>query len=131
MKSAPILFPELDKLLGRFVRGVDGALGERLVGLYLVGSFALGDADVHSDVDFIAAVAGEPTDEDVVELETLHASLSRLPTQWARHLDGSYIPVDRLRAKGAIPRPFVYFDNGAVTARRDPHDDTQILRWVF
>src|SRR5690242_20601729 len=99
--------------------------------MYLVGSFALGDADIHIDVDFIATVTEEPSDEDVARLEELHARLYRLPTHWAQHLEGSYIPVNALRAKGQVQRPFVFLDNGAVTLVRDTHDDTQVLRWVL
>jgi hypothetical protein len=41
----PTQFPELNGLL---------ILEDNFVGGYLVGSFALGDADIHSDCDFIS-----------------------------------------------------------------------------
>lgn len=122
---------ELRSLLSRLSDGATAIFGERFVGLYLVGSFALGAGDEHSDVDFIAAVTDDPTDEDVRALEVLHTRLFTLPPAWAQHLEGSYIPVDALRAKAAEPRRFVFFDNGATTAFRDEHDDTHVLRWVL
>jgi hypothetical protein len=118
-------------VIAQLADGAREVFGVQLVGLYLVGSFALGAGDEHSDVDFIAAVTDDPTEADVRALETLHARLFALPSVWAPHLEGSYIPVDALRAKVAEPRPFVFFDNGAVTAVRDEHDDTHVLRWVL
>jgi hypothetical protein len=43
-------------------------------------------------VDFSAAVADELSDEDVADLEALHARLFRLPSHWAQHLEGSWSP---------------------------------------
>lgn len=131
MTAPPPLPDELAALLAQLADGVATILGERLVGLYLVGSFALGAGDEHSDVDVIAAVTDDPTDDDIHALEVLHAHLFTLPSVWAQHLEGSYIPVDALRAKTSDPRRFVFFDNGATTAVRDEHDDTHVLRWVL
>ena len=36
-----------------------GRHGSTLVGVYLHGSFALGDADIHSDVDFLVVIKDE------------------------------------------------------------------------
>jgi hypothetical protein len=118
-------------VIAQLADGAREVFGVQLVGLYLVGSFALGAGDEHSDVDFIAAVTADPTDADVRELEALHARLFGLPSAWAQHLEGSYIPVDHLRAKASEPRRFVFFDNGSVRAARDEHDDTHVLRWVL
>ncbi len=38
------------------VESVQAALGDNFVGAYLHGSFAVGDFDQHSDVDFIIVV---------------------------------------------------------------------------
>lgn len=43
-------FPELDDVLDRLAAAAAEVLGPELVGVYLVGSFAVGDADEHSDV---------------------------------------------------------------------------------
>jgi hypothetical protein len=60
--------------LDELVRRVDGALGERLVGAWVVGSVALGEFDpLRSDVD-VQAVATEPVAR--AELEELAAALS-------------------------------------------------------
>ena len=54
--AVPIPFPELMALLDDQVPSVQSILGRDLIGIYIVGSFALGDADMSSDCDFITVV---------------------------------------------------------------------------
>jgi hypothetical protein len=129
--ARPTGIPVLDDLLARLASGARDVLGSRFLGLYLVGSFALGAGDEHSDVDFVAAVSDTLTEAEASALEALHARLFELPTVWAQHLEGSYIPVDALRAKASAPRRFVFFDNGAISSTMDDHDDSHVLRWVL
>jgi hypothetical protein len=131
VSDAPAVPDALAPVVTQLADGAREVFGDRLVGLYLVGSFALGAGDEHSDVDFIAAVTEDPTETDVRALEALHARLFTLPSVWAQHLEGSYIPVAALRAKASEPRRFVFFDNGSVHAAMDEHDDTHVLRWVL
>ena len=51
-------FPELNDLLTRFVDAIRSILAENLVGVYLTGSFALGDGDAASDCDFLVVTVG-------------------------------------------------------------------------
>ena len=53
--AAPTVYPKLNALLEELVSSVRAILGANFCGAYLQGSFAVGDADVHSDVDFIVA----------------------------------------------------------------------------
>jgi hypothetical protein len=53
-------FPELDELLEQFTASMGEILGDDLVGLYLQGSFVLGDGDAYSDVDWIAVTKVRP-----------------------------------------------------------------------
>ena len=55
-------YPELNCVLRGLVEDVRVALGEAFVGAYLQGSFAVGDFDQHSDVDFVIAVRDELTE---------------------------------------------------------------------
>jgi predicted nucleotidyltransferase len=54
--AVPIPFPELRALLDDQVVSVQTILGRDLIGFYIVGSFAVGDADLSSDCDFITVV---------------------------------------------------------------------------
>lgn len=46
-------YPELNQVLDELVSRIEQILGSSFVGAYLQGSFAVGDFDRHSDVDFI------------------------------------------------------------------------------
>jgi predicted nucleotidyltransferase len=92
-------FPELDAVLAQLVAGLRATLGDNLVGVYLQGSFAIGNADEHSDVDFLVVIERELTEDEQRALQALHERLFQLPTHWAQHLEGSYVPRDQLRRR--------------------------------
>jgi hypothetical protein len=122
-------FPDLNEVLNELVEGVQAALGENLVGVYLQGSFAVGDADEHSDVDFIVVTHAELTDAQAEELQALHRRLYALDTPWAQHLEGSYISKQKLRHVDPAKSPLLYLDNGATELVWDNHCNTAIVRW--
>jgi predicted nucleotidyltransferase len=88
----PTVYPELNGVLDEFVASVRAILGENFCGAYLQGSFALGDADEHSDVDFIVATHHEVSDTQLAKLQAIHERLYGLESPWAQHLEGSYVP---------------------------------------
>jgi Domain of unknown function (DUF4111) len=129
--DGPTPFGDLNAVLAALLAGAGEALGENLCALYLQGSFAVGDADVHSDVDFVAVTGSEPAAAEVERLQALHARLFALPSPWAQHLEGSYVPKEALRRRGAAQRSFWFLDNGAESLVLDPHCDTHLVRWVL
>lgn len=122
-------FDDLDELLAEFVARVRDALGDLLVGVYLQGSFALRAGDEWSDVDFIVAIKEPLTGLD--SLNQLHADLYELPTEWAKHLEGSYIPVSLLRQVDPDRTPVPFLDNGATRLELDPHCNSAVVRWIL
>jgi Domain of unknown function (DUF4111) len=122
-------FDDLNRLLAELVVGAEEVLGDSFCGAYLQGSFAVGDADVHSDVDFIVVIKDDVTPEQQAELQALHQTLYALPTSWAQHLEGSYIPAEVLRRPDPARRPLLYLDNGATEFALDNHDNTVVVRW--
>ena len=125
----PTAFPELNAVLGQLVAGARTALGDNLVGVYLQGSFAVGDADEHSDVDFLVVIEHELTEDEQRALQALHERLFQLPSHWAQHLEGSYVPHELLRGLDPKRQPWFYFDNGATEAVWDNHDNSAVVRW--
>ena len=122
-------FDDLNRLLAELVVGAKEVLGDSFCGAYLQGSFAVGDADAHSDVDFVIVTEEDVTTEQQAELQALHRRLYALPTSWAQHLEGSYIPRKALRRLDRDRRPFLYLDNGATELALDSHDNTVVVRW--
>jgi hypothetical protein len=59
----PTQFPELNELLRELSERAAGILGGNFVGAYLQGSFAVGDADLQSDCDFLIPVHGPITQQ--------------------------------------------------------------------
>jgi predicted nucleotidyltransferase len=125
----PTAFPDLDAVLADFVASVQAILGENFCGAYLQGSFAVGDADVDSDVDYIVVTHDEVGDEQVAALQAMHERLYELETPWAQHLEGSYFPKKLLRRVDPTRAPLVYFDNGSTMPERDNHCNTAVVRW--
>lgn len=121
-------FEALDGILHEFVDGLRSVLGPRLSGVYLQGSFGLGDGDEHSDVDFVAAVEGELSDRDVESLQQLHGRIFDCDVSWAQHLEGSYFPLETLRRVDRAGSELWYLDNGARRMIRDRHCNTVVVR---
>ena len=127
--AGPTAFPELNTILRDFVTSVQTLLGDNFCGAYLQGSFAVGEADEHSDVDFIVVTHGEVTDAQMADLQAMQERLYELDTPWAQHLEGSFFPKELLRRVDASRTPLVYFDNGATVPERDNHCNTAVVRW--
>jgi predicted nucleotidyltransferase len=92
MSPKPTAFDDLNMVLVELVSGVHAVLEEHFHGAYLMGSFALGDADQYSDVDFLVVTHAPVSEAQYVELGTLHRRLYALEIPWAQHLEGSYAP---------------------------------------
>src|SRR3972149_3492698 len=90
--TPPTPYPELNAVLQELVESAQAVLSDNFVAACLQGSFAVGDFDRHSDVDFIIAVEEELSDDQVQALQTLHERIYNLDCGWAQHLEGSYFP---------------------------------------
>ncbi|HLI67933.1 MAG TPA: nucleotidyltransferase domain-containing protein [Caulobacteraceae bacterium] len=154
--ARPTPFGDLNDLLDGLVGGARGALGDNFVGAYLHGSFALGDFDRRSDVDFIVALREDLSPQQLAALQALHAELHVRPNHWAQRLEGSYAPSALLRRRMAEPRdppgepraddwvdpetsgwlrpevyPFWFVGNGRDRLVRSEHDNRDIPRWIL
>ncbi len=151
---APTPYDELNMVLAVLLDGVRTALGDNLVGLYLQGSFAVGDFSPYSDCDFIVVTREDLTPQQLADVRVLHASIHDLPAPyWHNGLEGSYAPIGILRRWTLAPRdppgepraddwedpglvgspplayPFWYLDHGSKILVRSEHDNTQVVRW--
>jgi predicted nucleotidyltransferase len=57
-------------------------------GVYLQGSFAVGDFDEHSDVDFVVVVERALHLREVEDLQVMHGELFDSGPEWAKHAEG-------------------------------------------
>ena len=123
-------YTELNSVLEELVTSIQGVVGDQFVGAYLQGSFAVGDFDRHSDVDFNIALKDELSDDHVAALQTVHARVYGLPSKWAQHLEGSYFPRRVLRQNPGGDRRLWYLDHGSRSLIQSDHCNTLVVRWV-
>jgi predicted nucleotidyltransferase len=127
---APTADPELNGVLRELVTSLQAILRDHFLAAYLHGSFALGDWDVHSDVDFLVAVDPEVSQTELTALQTMHARIYDLDSHWARHLEGSCFPRETLRHDDPSSAPLLYLDNTSRELVRSNHDNTRVVRWT-
>lgn len=125
-------FAELNMVLQQFVERVLAILGDNVIGIYLQGSHAVGDADKDSDCDLIVVIHEPLVDENIPVLNAMHQSLyDDIDGYWSKHLEGSYFPANQLR-KFTPNQPLLqYFDNGSTQLELSDHDNTQVVRWCM
>jgi shikimate kinase len=131
IRANPTEFADLNAVLRELIHGAITVLDDNLVGAYLQGSFALGDADQHSDVDFLIATRDPISPGQEAALRALHASFPARPVGWAHHLEGSYPPVDELRTVAAVGKAWLYVDNGASQMEWSTHCNSAVVRWIL
>src|SRR5262249_61150604 len=106
--ATPTPYADLNTVRHELVSTARAVLGENFCGAYLQGSFALGDADAHSDVDFLIVTHDEVSDAQAAALRPIHAWFPTLDIEWARHLEGSYVPKVALRRRDLPRRTYLY-----------------------
>ncbi len=126
----PTPYPELNAVLRELVDSVQAVLSHNFVAACLQGSFAVGDFDRHSDVDFIIAVEEELSDDQVHALQIMHERIYHLDCAWAQHLEGSYFLRDVLKDHSRRGEQLWYLDNGSRSLVRSDHCNTVVVRWV-
>ena len=127
--EGPTRFPELNVVLQELTQRARNILGDNFAGAYLQGSFAVGDADIHSDCDFLIPVHGQVTATQEAGLRALHDELPTRAEHWARHLEGSYPPAGELRTLRGIGRKWLYVDHGWREMQWSAHCNTEVVRW--
>jgi hypothetical protein len=125
----PTPYADLNAVLRDFVTRVRDALRDNFVGAYLQGSFAIGDFDIYSDVDFLIVVGEDISDGQLSALQAIHADIFKLDCAWAQHLEGSYIPTAALAQLPPPSRAFAYLDHGSAELVRSDHDDSLVVYW--
>jgi hypothetical protein len=128
-RTEPTIYPDLNEVLRELVRSAQAVLKQQFCGAYLQGSFAVGDFDGHSDVDFLIVTHDHVSAAQLPALQALHGRIYALDTTWAQHLEGSYIPKEALRHLDPDRSPYLYLDNGAARLIWSDHDNTAVVRW--
>src|SRR4051812_7968009 len=129
--NAPTPYPELNEVLQELTTSVQEVLGGNFHSACLQGSFAMGDFDRDSDVDFLVIVNDEISAHAVESLQRMHGRLFDLDSPWAKHLEGSYIPKHLLRDYSRSGSELWYLDNGSRLLVSSNHCNTAVVRWTI
>ena len=131
----------LDEVLVDYANTSRAGLGNNFVGLYLLGSLAIGDFDLTSDVDFVIVTNSELSNGEVELVQSAHTKLIAGDSRWVRHLEYSIFPLQKLSEKSSpygpagrddsTARQLWYFANGGSTIERSDHDNTLVTRWIL
>jgi predicted nucleotidyltransferase len=131
----------LDEVLIDYANTCQAILGHNFVGLYLLGSLAIGDFDLTSDVDFAIVTTDELSRGEVQLVQSAHTKLIGRDSRWVKHLEYSFFPLEKLSEKSSpygqhgrddsAARQLWYFLNGASTIERSDHDNTLVTRWTL
>lgn len=131
MNSAdfPTPYQDLNRVLSELVKSVRTILNTNFIGAYLQGSFAIGDYDEHSDVDFIMVVKDELKTNEINELQVIHNRIHEIGIEWAKHLEGSYFPLKILQSQPSGQKLW-YLDNGSRSLIESDHCNSLVVRWT-
>jgi Aminoglycoside adenylyltransferase, C-terminal domain/Nucleotidyltransferase domain len=125
----PTPYQDLNLVLAELVKSVRTILNRNFIGSYLQGSFAIGDYDEHSDVDYIIVVKDELATTEISELQVMHNHIYELGIEWAKHLEGSYFPLKILQGQ-PLGQKLWYLDNGSRSLIESDHCNSLVVRWT-
>jgi predicted nucleotidyltransferase len=95
MQSGPS--STITDLLDDLHAGIAQVFGEQLVGLYVYGSLALGGFDASvSDIDLLAALTHDVTDDEFDTLRAFHGGFVRDHRAWDDRIEVAYVSVAAL-----------------------------------
>lgn len=101
----------INSLLLEYESKIKNSFGNKIFGVYLYNSIALGAFDINkSDIDFITILNEEFTNEEIVRLKTIHRELND-KFKYAKRMEGMYITMDKIVNINADITPYIYFAN--------------------
>jgi hypothetical protein len=94
MTQVPTGYPEINSLLSRYRMEIQAILGHRMVGMYLLGSLAIGDFHLEtSDIDFVVVTDADMEPSQFESLKRMHAEFAAEDSPWAQKVEAVYCPV--------------------------------------
>jgi predicted nucleotidyltransferase len=117
---------DVNAVLEVFLARIRAILEDHFVGMYVVGSLALGDFDPRtSDIDFLVVTDTELGDDLFRRLYDMHAQLAAGDSPWMARVEAVYIPREALRRSNPASR-YPQIEKGAELFR-----DALESGWVF
>ncbi len=122
LESASTTSVEL--VLSSIAAELSRALGAELLGLYVHGSWVVGDFAPHrSDLDLLAVLASEPEKSLLAALQDAHLHVESAHAAWKGRVEVEYVALDTIRGFAAAPRAV----HVAAIARISPGEPLHLL----
>ena len=87
----------MEPVLDDLTAVIQAVLGPKLLGLYLWGSYVVGDFDPRiSDLDLVAALADDVDEGELAGLEAMHAALAEKYPEWTGRIEVRYATLTTL-----------------------------------
>ena len=110
---SPTRFNDVNLVLHNFLAHIQALLENHFVGMYLVGSLALGDFDpLNSDIDFIVVTEAEIGDDLFDGLQDIHAQFAVSISAWAERIEAIYVPRSALSHTTPSASPYPQLEKG-------------------
>lgn len=123
----PTPFTDVNLVLDHFRSHLQALLGSDLVGIYLVGSLALGDFNPRSsDIDFIVVTSTAIAPEGFTALQHIHTQFAASHSPWAEKVEAIYVPASALRHSAADTSHYPQIEKGKSLSLAPLEDG-----WVF
>lgn len=126
--AQPTPHDDINEILARLATGLDGILGDTLVGFYLTGSLTYGDFDRgSSDIDYLVILERTITEDERRALIGLHVEIGQRFPEWRERIEGSYITRDMLSSIEPPPMGRPYVNGGAFWGPDPPYGNEWLL----
>lgn len=114
----PTRFADVNAVLEGFRVRLEALLAGHLVGMYAIGSLALGDFDpARSDIDLIVVTDVDLAETLVGGLAEMHAQFAASSSRWSRKTEAVYVPQAALRAGGPRGGAYPQIEQGTTLVR--------------
>jgi hypothetical protein len=111
--TRPSPYAGVNTVLSDFASRSQAILAEQFLGLYLVGSLALGDFNPQtSDIDWIVITQAEISSVHFDALQALHAEFDQSGSPWANKVEAVYVPKAALNQPAATSAVYPQIERG-------------------
>jgi hypothetical protein len=123
----PTLYAGVNTALNILLTGARDILGERFIGLYLIGSLALGDfSPQRSDIDYMVVTDSAVEEHHFMALQAMHARFDASGSPWAARIEAVYVPRNVLKHPDPVPEYYPQIETGRALFK-EPLE----VGWVF